>query len=387
MEALTSDQVRELAIHRDPASISVYMPSHHVGREARQNPIRFSNLLSEAREGLAARDVDHETVASVLAPLERLVADDGFWSHQSYGLAAFAAPGRSWVFRLPVAVEQLVVVGGRFQLKPLLPILVRDGRFYLLALSQGRVRLFEASRHAMRELDTGDIPASLTDALGYDWEERSLQFYTANSPGGSGGRRVAMFHGQGRGQDDASAELKRFLELVDQGVRSLIRDPHAPLVVAAVEEVFGEYRKVSHHPALASRFVRGNPDHADPDELLREAWTIVEPVFGADRREAAARVRQLLGTGRASQQLEEVVVAAADGRVDSMFMAEKTQRWGRFSTDSRRVEVHGHAEPRDEDLLNRAAVETFVHDGVVYVVPPHEVPSDHGSPIAAVLRY
>ena len=387
MEPLTSDQVRELAVHRDPASVSVYMPSHHVGREARQNPIRFSNLLSEARAGLEARHVEGKVIDSVLAPLQRLVEDGGFWSHQSHGLAAFAAPDRSRIFRLPVTVEQLVVVGSRFQLKPLLPILVRDGRFYLLALSQGRVRLYEASRHAMREMDTGDIPPSLADALGYDWEQRSIQFYSATPRGGTSTRRVAVFHGQGGGQEDSASELRRFLELVDRGVRGLIPDPSAPLVVAAVEDLFGEFRKISHHRALAHDFVRGNPDHADPDELLRAAWKVVEPIFGSDRREAAARVRQLLGTGKASQQLEEVVVAAADGRVDSMFMAESTQRWGRFSTSDRRVEVHGQAEPRDEDLLNRAAVETVVHDGTVYVVPPRDVPSDHGSPVAAVLRY
>jgi hypothetical protein len=387
MEPLTSEEFRELATHRHPASVSVYMPSRHLGREARQNPIRFSNLLAEAAEGLKARSLDEDVIQSVLAPLERLVADDGFWSRQSDGLAAFAAPDQSRVYRLPVAVEQLLVVGGRFHLKPLLPILVRDGRFYLLALSQGRVRLFEASRHAMREMDTGDIPSSLTDALGYDWEERSLQFYSAAPRGGASSGHEAMYHGQGRGQDDSTAELRRFLELVDRGVRGLIPDPEAPLVVAAVEAIFGEYRKISHHQTLATDFVRGNPDHADPDELLRAAWKVAEPIFSADRREAAAKVRQLLGTGKASQQLEEVVVAAADGRVDSMFMAEGAQRWGRFSTEDRRVEVHGQAEPRDEDLLNRAAVETFVHDGTVYVVPPREVPSDHGSPVAAVLRY
>jgi len=45
-----------------------------------------------------------------------------------------------------------VVVSDRFHLKPLLPLLTGDGRFYILALSQNQVRLLQGTRYSVRGL-------------------------------------------------------------------------------------------------------------------------------------------------------------------------------------------------------------------------------------------
>jgi hypothetical protein len=384
MHRLTRDEVRGLAVHRGPGSVSLFMPTHRGGPEVRQDPIRLRNLLAETEDALRSRDRGRDVIDATLRPVRGLLEDRLFWRNQGDGLAIFATPERYRVFRLPIGVEQLVLVGDRFQLKPLLPMLERAGRFYLLALSRQRVRLFEATRHAMRELDTGDVPSRLGDAVGYDWEQRSLQFYT--SVPSATGQRAPEFHGHGAGQDDGDAEVKRFLRLVDDGVRGLVADEKALLVVATVEELFGEYRKLSRHPALADDFVRGNPDAIDEKELLSRGWRVAEARHAEERRRAAEGLGDVLGTERGVQKLEDAVVAAVDGRVETLFLLEKTQRWGVFDPERRTVTVHQSPEAADEDLLNRAAVETLAAHGTVYVVPPHTMPVE-ASPIAAALRY
>jgi hypothetical protein len=42
-----------------------------------------------------------------------------------------------------------VVVTDRFHIKPLLPLLSGDGRFYVLALSQSEVRLLQGTRYSV----------------------------------------------------------------------------------------------------------------------------------------------------------------------------------------------------------------------------------------------
>lgn len=384
MHRLTRDEVRTLAEHRRPGSVSLFMPTHRAGRQVRQDPIRLSNLLTETRHALTTRGIDGDAIEATLASIQALLDDRDFWRNQGHGLAIFATPEQQHIFRLPIDVEQLVVVGDRFQLKPLLPLLARSRRFYLLALSRHRVRLFEATPAAMRELDTADIPSSLADAVGYDWEQRSLQFHTS-TPFGTG-ERAGEFHGQGAAERDRDGELARFLSLVDDGVRQLVADGQAPLVVAAVDELFGEYRALSKYPAITDDFVAGNPDQLDEKELLARGWKVAETVLGEERRRAADGVRDQLGTGRAVQQLEDVVIAAADGRVETLFVAEDDRRWGRFDPERRQVVVHRKAEPSDEDLLNRAAVETLAHDGSVHMVAKRQMPAP-GSPVAASLRY
>ena len=77
----------------------------------------------------------------------------------------FLAPDLFQYYRLPFDVETLLVVGGRLHLKPLLRTLRPDGRFFVLALSQSRVRLLEGTRHEVREVDLAGVPQGLADAL------------------------------------------------------------------------------------------------------------------------------------------------------------------------------------------------------------------------------
>jgi hypothetical protein len=235
-----------------------------------------------------------------------------------------------------------------------------------------------------RNIMTSDAPSQLRDAVGYDWKQRSLQFYTATPRGG--GRRAPEFHGHGAPDDSRTQELERFLRLVDDAVCGLIADPAAPLVVAAVEEVFGAYRKLSRHPNLADDFVGGNPDHADDRELLRRAWSVASTPLAEERRRAVEEFRQRRGSELAVSDLEPAVLAAFDGRVDSLFLAEGSQHWGEFDPERRFVTVHSEAEHHGEDLLDRAAVETLANNGEVYVVPPETMPVQ-GAVMAASLRF
>ena len=105
------------------------------------------------------------------------------------------------------------------------------------------------------------------------------------------------------------------------------------------------------------------------------------------RHDAAAQYHDLAGTPRASNHLAEVVPAAHQGRVLFVFVAARAHQWGSFNSADGMVEVRSEPEPRpnDEDLLDRAALETWSHRGMVYVVDQNQMPDS--SPVAAVFRY
>jgi hypothetical protein len=111
----------------------------------------------------------------------------------------------------------------------------------------------------------------------------------------------------------------------------------------------------------------------------------VQPLFQKAQKDAIAQYRQLAGTKRASHTLEEVVPAAYHGRVAFLFVAVGVQRWGTFHAVDNTVSVHETAEPGDEDLLDFAAVQTFVNGGSVYAVQPHDIPDR--AHLVAVFRY
>ena len=100
---------------------------------------------------------------------------------------------------------------------------------------------------------------------------------------------------------------------------------------------------------------------------------------------AALRYRELLGTGRTSNDIEQILPAANEGRVETLLVSLESQSWGVVDAETGAVHLHDSCEAGDEDLLDTAAVLTLSQRGTVYALNRDEMPS--GAPIAAVFRY
>ena len=386
MDLLTRDEVRTLIDEHEGSCISIYMPTHQVGEAIKKDPIRLRNLLREAEEGLIAGGLRTPEAQELLEPAQRLVRDGLFWQHQSDGLALFLSAAMFRRYRLPFDFKELVVVGGRFHVKPLLPLLSGDGRFYVLAISQNEVRLLQGTKHSVSEVGLEKGPANLAEALKYNDPEKRLQFHTGTRTPGGRGERPAIFHGHGvASADDPKNYILRYLRQVDEALCELLRDQQTPLVLAGVDYLLPIYKEASSYPYLVEEGIEGNPEELSAEDLHKRAWDLVYPHFQRAQEEAAALYRQWAGTERASNDLDKVVSAAHYGRVETLFVALDIQQWGSFDPETHRVMVHRKAESGDEDLLDFAAIHTLVNGGAVYAVERKGMPD--GPLLAAVFRY
>jgi hypothetical protein len=210
-----------------------------------------------------------------------------------------------------------------------------------------------------------------------------LQFQTGTGVVGGKGERAAMFHGQDLA--DNKERIQRYFRQIDQGLHDLLKDEQAPLVLAGVEYLLPIYREVNTYQYLLSGGITGNPEGVNPEDLHRQAWAQVEPYFKREQEAAAARYRQLAGTGKTSLDPREIVPGAYHGRVDVLFVAVGRQQWGDFDPGANRVKLDSQAEPGSSDLLDLAATQTLLHGGSVYAVESSEVPDE--ALLAAVFRY
>lgn len=357
--------------------LSIYMPAHRAGKAIEQDPIRLKNLLRQARRELENAGLRGPRAREFLKPLSDLVGQSEFWRHQSDGLALFRSPEWFSCYRMPLAFPELAVVAQRFHVKPLMPLLVADGRFFILALSQNRVRVLEATRFHAAEVVIKGLPESLREVSSARRAERKLQFHTAAA--------ATIYHGHGGAADSSEADLMRFFRRVNQDLTEFLNGEQAPLVAACVDHLFALYRKANTNPLLLEEFVRGSPENLKPEELHGQAWPIAESYFVRSLLAAVEQYRKLAGTDRVSDKLETVLPAAFAGRVASLLVPAGVQRWGTFSAEREELAEHEKPQPGDEDLLNLAAVQTYLTGGAVFVVAPEEMPSR--VPTAAVLRY
>ncbi|MEJ2732273.1 MAG: hypothetical protein P8189_01685 [Anaerolineae bacterium] len=385
MDILSRDDLKNLSEKRDGWHVSIFMPTHRAGPETQQDPIRLKNLLGQAEERLVAAGLRPPEAEARLEPASKLIQDGLFWQHQSDGLALFVSRDIDRHHRLPLHFEELVVVAERFHIKPLLPLLSGDGRFYVLALSQGEARLLQGTRYGVSELDLAGAPASLTEALSLDDPERRLQFHTASGPSGGQGSRPAMFHGQGDPSQNQKDDILRYFQKLDSGVQEWLAGEQAPLVLAGVDYLLPLYQEANTYPHLIDEGIEGNPDNLSAQELHQRAWTIVQPRFLEEQEGAAQRYRQAAATEGASDNLSGIVPAAYHGRVETLFVALGLQHWGTFDPATNEVRIHQDAKPGDQDLADLAAVQTLLHGGSVYAVEPEQMPAE--ASLAALLRY
>jgi hypothetical protein len=298
-------------------------------------------------------------------------------------LALFLSSDVFLSFRLPLRFDELVVVTDRFHIKPLLTLLGSDGRFYVLALSQNDTRLLQCSRHYSKDVTPDEVPRGIAEALKYDDPQSQLQFHTgAKSPSGE---RPAMFHGHGVGIDETKDNIRRYFYQVDKGLRSLLHDENAPLLLVGGDHLLPLYREANSYPHLLDRDVDMNPDVLSDDELRQQAWSVVGPFFLQARQEEAHQYRNLMGTGLTSNALKEILPQASYGRVEALFISAGVQRWGIFDEKTGEATMHERQEPGDQDLLDLAAFYTLIKGGNVYAVPQDQVPDQ--SPICAIFRY
>ncbi len=379
MDILTQQDLRTLSETEGEWCISIFMPTAR-GVDAQQNPIRLKNLLRNAEEQLAGVGARVPDAEALLQEAQALLSDADLWRNVRRGLAIFAGPEFFAYYRLPLNFEELVVVRRRFHLKPLLELLSEDGHFYVLALSQDGVRLLEGTRDNVHALSLEHVPANLAEALQYDQREKVMRSAVKSSGGG--------VYGAGGSQDvDNKQDILRYFQMVDRGVREWIADKHIPLVLAGVDYLLPIYREANTYPHLVEEGITGSPDGLSDKELHQRAWAVVEPYFARTQAQAVARYEELAGRdeGGASNDVVGVVRAAHEGRVATLFVARDVQLWGVYRAHSHKVHVHPSRQPGDQDLLDVAAVQTFLNGGTVYVVDRDAVPG--GDVLAAIYRY
>ncbi len=381
MKLLSRDDLREMARVENGPCVSIYMPTHRAGTDTQQDPIRLKNLMRQAEKQLPDFGIRPGDTARWLKPIQSLVDDETFWQHQSDGLAVFLAEGFFRYYRVPISFEEMAHVGSSFYLKPLMPLLVGDEPFFLLVLSQKEVRFFHGTRDSIREIFVPGMPTSLAEALQWDDPEKQQQYRTV----AQGARRTAMYHGHTEDSEDTKENLSRFFHLINKALEPLLAGQHAPLVLAGVDYYFPLYAEANAYPHLLPGGIPGNHDGERPEVLHAKAWEFLKPHVERSRQEAVERFRALNGNGRSSVDLADVVMASHSGRVETLFAPVGVQVWGRFEPESGEVQFSGQKGTDDEDLLNLATVQTFLHGGTVYAVPPEQVPDS--ALVAAIYRY
>ena len=394
LQAVTLDEVRDLAEMSSVPVLSIFLPMKKVNVEPEENSTQLKNALGTARRELAARNHRKPDIDALLEPIDALLDDTNFWTHQLEGLAIFRSADMFKYYRLPVSVEGAVFVDRNPVVKPMVSAISTLQNFFILCLSQGRIRLMHASLQGAEEVDLEplDIPLNLDEALRYDdLEQPDMNHWVTTNPGAAAvasrdaGQGESTMPGHGAEGEEQKRQLARYFHMVDKGIADLLKGYRTPLLLAGVEYLHPIYREVSDYEPILEEGIHGNADGLRADELRQKAVPIFEAHLERRFKEMSERYGDLAAHGRGSSDLTDILTAANEGRIEYLFMAEGAEAWGTFDPARRSIERHEEKQAGSVELYDLATRLTLRTSGRPFLMPAGRMPGD--PPICAIYRY
>lgn len=341
--------------------VSILMRTHESGRETTQNPIRFKNLITTAIEKVAEGE---DKLRDRLQALAKLEHDFKFWQNQSAGFALFVCGDFDQQFKLGHSPEETVCVADHFCTLPIAGASCGGGSTRALALSWERARLFTCDGHEAHEISDKSFPVAMDELVTERDPEEQLQFSTRSpqggGPAGQGAGSDAMFHGHGEGEDKITADRDMYLTRVGRLVADEIYNTDHPLIVLATEEVAGHFTSTT--DVEVSEVIHASPDGLEDKDLHQRIVDTSHSLLKKSGEAATEKLGTAIANNAGSKDLKEIVLQAANGRVETLLLGKVHPQYGTFDRDARQVHLDDEA---NTDLVNLAVRETLQAGGSV----------------------
>ncbi|MCB0585396.1 MAG: hypothetical protein KDD06_08745 [Phaeodactylibacter sp.] len=378
---------KDLFERRGNHLVSVFIPTYRANH-SQEDRLRLKNALLEASRQLEEHGFQKQEARAYLEKAFELLENQRFFTELSDGLCLFVGEDFfSWEV-LPVNFNPYVFVGNRFYLRPVLPVLTGQSRFFLLALSQNEVRFFEGHQHSITPVRIDDlVPGSMEEMFEMSDVKEHLQHHSGQGARrGKQGSREAVYHGQASGKDDHKDDIKKYFKEIDRGLMEMLYDETPPMVIAAVDYLVPLYREVNRYPHLLDENVSGNPEGEGPVALHERAWAIIGRYYREKQEEKKTSFREAMAQDKASAGLTEIIPAAINGRVEALYVNKDYHTYGLFDEEKNSITIHEKRRPNSQELLGMAAVMAYLQGGAVQILEREDMPVP-ASNINAVFRY
>jgi hypothetical protein len=364
----TLPEIRALIAIRADACVSIYVATTPQSQHVSASRIAFGNQAKAALAQLEAAGFDKRRQAALAAELAALGEDDAFWRLQAHSLAVLATPDSVRTFRLATHITDMVEVSDRLHLRPLLRAVAFPQTAFVLALSEGAVRLVEVFADLPpAPVRVSDLPNSAADAV----QRASLNNLSPNS-------RIHGAEGQ-------KVLLRQYARQVDARLRAVLSGRETPLILAATEPLGPIFRAVNTYPALASEGISTSPDHLSDNELASATRPILDRLYAKEIEAAKALFHTRLGQGRATTDLGAVARAATNGAIELLLVDIDHVIHGTVDEIDGSVTLASATSAASYDVVDEIAGRAILTGAKFLGVRRADIPDE--APLAAILRY
>lgn len=341
--------------------VTIILNTHRNKPDIQKDAIVLKNLVAEAEERLI-QNYDKRQVQSIIERIKELSGniDHG---HNLESLILFVNEDIAEAVKLPIEVEDRVVIGNNFVIRDLIRASRQEQSYYILVLTRDRARLIEAMND--KEAVEVDNPFPI---------ENETLYLTTNKALSKAKQKDLM--------------IEEFFNRVDKTLWRTINEKPHPIVVCTEERNFSHYMKITDHKEkIIGQFNHPILDDK-PSNLALIAWPIVLKQLQEENSKRINEVHKALNHGLLVTETSEIWRAVNEGRGQTLFVQQAYSQPARVYNNLVEV-VEGHtsmeAEEGSEEFIEKIIETNFRNGGDIVFLPEDDLKDYQG--LALVTRF
>jgi len=291
-----NETVKKLKDIRSKCCVTITLKTHRTRPENEKDEIRLRSLLQDAEKRLHD-DYEVRFARAVMEKLEA-AAQSVDHNHNQDGLAIFVNDEDiSEVVRVPIALENRIVIDPTFATRPLVRAMQQDAAYYVLVLDRRKARLLEAYNDQLVNEVAGEFPIENTDHYSTDKHKLSMN----------------------KGTDNL---IETFFNGVDKEVLKVIHQHPKPLLICTEERNYYHYRKIADKREVIIGHLNKNRMEEKAGHIIADAWPVVKAYNQQKNEERIGELRQAVNTGQFMSDYNDIWSAIRIGRGKTLFIQE-----------------------------------------------------------------
>lgn len=287
--------IKKIKATTSECCVTIILNTHRTLPDNEKDPIVLKNLIKEAETRLTA-ECDQQ-LSHIITDKLNVLASSINHRHNLESLVLFANEQIAEYTRLPIAVEDRVIVDKTFATRDLIRALHKENEYYVLVLSRDKARLIEAFNDKVVQEMEGTFP--IENVFLYPKQ-------SAEAPIAS--RQINL--------------MQEFFNLVNKQLIEVIKENPLPVLLCTEESNYHEYLKIADRKELFIGLLSGNRMEERAHHIIDAAWPIVSQV----RKERNSRRLQELAaaenTGKLLVDFTDIWRAVNQGRGETLFVQQ-----------------------------------------------------------------
>lgn len=289
-------KLKELKDIISESCVTIILNTHRTSPDNKKDSLTLKNLIKEAEDRLFADENKRDAKQLVQRLLDVESKIDHNYNLES--LILFVNEDVAEYTRLPIAVEDRVIIDHTFATRDLVRALHFETNYYVLVLSQQKVRLIEAFND------------KVVEEIGKPFPINNKQFYSTNKAELSNANR----------QTNLVAE---FFNRVDKEVNLIRKENPLPVLICTEEGNYHEYLKIADQKqSIFETYLNKNRLDEKAHHIITEAWKIVKEYTIEKNNARRSELQKAVSQNKFLSDTNEIWQAIKQGRIQTIFIEQ-----------------------------------------------------------------